>query len=104
MLFKEKTRLLELFNAINNTDITDENEIEITTLENAIYMTTKNDISCVVDMRLSLFEHQSTVNPNIPLRDLFYISATMYQNASRGMLLREIYIPGRRLFCPIRNL
>ena len=53
MLFKEKERLLELFNAVNNADVRDIEEIEITTLENAIYMSTKNDISCVVDMRLS---------------------------------------------------
>ena len=95
MLFKEKTRLLELFNAINNTDITDENEIEITTLENAIYMTTKNDISCVVDMRLSLFEHQSTVNPNMPLRDLDYVSKCF----SRYVTKRDLY-SGRKVILP----
>ena len=95
MLFKEKTRLLELFNAINNTDITDENEIEITTLENAIYMTTKNDISCVVDMRLSLFEHQSTVNPNMPLRDLDYVSKCF----SRYVTKRDLY-SGKKVILP----
>ena len=95
MLFKEKTRLLELFNAINNTDITDENEIEITTLENAIYMTTKNDISCVVDMRLSLFEHQSTVNPNMPLRDLDYVSKCF----SRYVTKKDLY-SGRKVILP----
>ena len=39
-------------------------------------MTVKNDISCVIDMRLNLYEHQSTVNPNIPLRDLDYVART----------------------------
>lgn len=48
--------------------------MEITTLENAVYMSMKNDISCVLDMRLDLYEHQSTVNPNMPLRNLFYVS------------------------------
>lgn len=42
----------------------------------AIYMTEKNDISCVIDMQLNLYEHQSTVNPNIPLRDLDYVART----------------------------
>ena len=87
MLFKEKERLLELFNAINNTDVRDVEEIEITTFENAIYMSTKNDISCVVDMRLSLFEHQSTVNPNMPLRDLDYVSKCF----SKYTMNKDIY-------------
>ena len=34
----------------------------------------KNDISCMIDTRLQLFEHQSTVNLNMPLRDLFYVA------------------------------
>ena len=98
MLFKEKERLLELFNAVNNTNVRDIEEIEITTLENApprersegaflIYMSTKNDISCVVDMRLSLFEHQSTVNPNMPLRDLDYVARCF----SKYTMNRDIY-------------
>ena len=76
MLFSEKTELLSLYNAINGTCYEDPEELEITTLKNAIYMTVKNDISCVIDMRLNLYEHQSTVNPNIPLRDLDYVART----------------------------
>ena len=38
----------------------------------------KNDVAFLVDMRLYLCEHQSTYNPNIPLRNLFYI-ASEYQ-------------------------
>ena len=87
MLFKEKERLLELFNAVNNTNVCSADEIEVTTLENAIYMSTKNDISCVVDMRLSLFEHQSTVNPNMPLRDLDYVAKCF----SKYTMNRDIY-------------
>ena len=74
MLFKEKNELLLLFNAIHGTHYEDAEELEITTLENAVYMSMKNDISCVLDMRLDLYEHQSTVNPNMPLRNLFYVS------------------------------
>ncbi len=76
MLFSEKTELLSLYNALNGTSYEDPEELEITTLKNAIYMTVKNDISCVIDMRLNLYEHQSTVNPNIPLRDLDYVART----------------------------
>ena len=35
----------------------------------------KNDLAFILDMNLYLYEHQSTMNPNIPLRDLFYIAA-----------------------------
>ncbi len=75
MIFKEKIELLSLFNAINNTHYTDPDILEINTLENAVYMSMKNDISCVLDMRMSSFEHQSTINPNMPLRYLMYVSA-----------------------------
>ncbi len=78
MLFKDKRELLSLFNAIAGTNYDDPEELEITTLENAIYMSVKNDISCVLDLQLHLYEHQSTVNPNMPLRYLLYVG-TMYE-------------------------
>jgi len=37
-------------------------------------MSMKNDVAFVIDHRLYLYEHQSTYNPNMPLRDLFYVS------------------------------
>ena len=74
MLFKDKDNLLSLYNALNNTAYTDVNELEITTLENAVYMNYKNDVSFVFEHELMLYEHQSTVNPNMPLRDLLYVA------------------------------
>ena len=59
---------------MNETDYTDVDGLEITTLENAVYMNYKNDVSFVFDFELMLYEHQSTMNPNMPLRDLFYVS------------------------------
>lgn len=87
MIFSEKRELLALYNAVNGTDYDNPDELEITTLENAVYMTVKNDISCVIDMRLNLYEHQSTVNPNMPLRDLDYVSKS-YERFRDG---RDIY-------------
>ncbi|MBQ8318058.1 MAG: hypothetical protein IJX85_06945 [Lachnospiraceae bacterium] len=89
MLFKDKKELLALYNAVNGTSYTNLDDLEITTLENAIYMSMKNDVSFVVDMVLSLYEHQSTVNPNLPLRDLDYVSrnfASFYSD-------KDIYSP-----------
>ncbi len=77
MLFRKKENLLSLYNALNKTTYTDVKNLEITTLENAIYMNYKNDISFVFDFRLMIYEHQSTVNPNMPLRDLIYVTKVL---------------------------
>ena len=74
MLYADKGNLLELYNAMTGKHYTDPGLLEINTLENAIYMTIKNDVSFLIDGRLSLYEHQSTKNPNLPLRFLLYIS------------------------------
>ena len=73
-LFKDKKKLLSLYNALNNSNYTDDDDLEIVTLENAIYMSMKNDLAFLLDCKLHLYEHQSTPNPNMPLRDLFYVS------------------------------
>ena len=74
MIFSEKEKLLELYNAVSGKNYKDPELLTINTLENAIYMSMKNDISFLIDSRLSLYEHQSTYNPNMPLRLLHYIS------------------------------
>lgn len=74
MIFREPKELLSLYNALNGTAYDDPSKLEIVTLENAIYMTMKNDLACVVDCHLNLYEHQSSVNPNMPLRDLLYVA------------------------------
>ena len=74
MIFSDKKALLSLYNAISGKDYKDPDELEIVTLENAIYMNKKNDLAFVIDSSLHLFEHQSTDSPNMPLRNLFYIS------------------------------
>ena len=74
MLFKEPEDLLTLYNAVNGTAYTDSGELQIVTLENAIYMNMKNDLAFLIDSSLNLYEHQSSVNPNMPLRDLFYVT------------------------------
>ena len=73
-IFQEKKELLSLYNAINGTDYCDEEVLTISTLDNAIYMTMKNDVSFLIYGILNLYEHQSTWNPNMPLRDFLYVS------------------------------
>ena len=75
MLFSDRKNLLSLYNAISGAHYDDPEKLEIVTLENAIYMGMKNDLAFIIDTNLFLYEHQSTYNPNMPLRDLFYISS-----------------------------
>ena len=74
MLFNNKQELMVLYNAINNTNYENPEELQITTLENAIYLGMRNDVSFLIDSRLQLYEHQSTWNPNLPYRDLLYVA------------------------------
>lgn len=95
MLFREKKKLLSLYNAMNGTNYENEEDLEINTLENAIYMNMKNDVSFVFDFKLNLYEHQSSVNPNVPVRDLFYVSKVL-QNLTQDMNLygtKKVQIP-----------
>ena len=69
---------LELYNALNGTSYTDPDALEVNTIENVIYMTMKNDVSFLVDSQMTLYEQQSTYNPNMPLRGFFYFSQ-LYQ-------------------------
>ena len=75
MIFSDRKNLLSLYNAVNGTSYKNPEELEIVTLENAIYMGMKNDLAFIIATNLFLYEHQSTYNPNMPLRDLFYISS-----------------------------
>ena len=77
-IFRDKKDLLSLYNAINGTDYQNPEELEINTLENVIYMKMKNDLSFLVGASMNLYEHQSTWNPNMPLRGLFYF-AELYE-------------------------
>ena len=77
MLFQDRKNLLSLYNAVNGTAYEDVDGLVITTLQDAVYMNYKNDVSFVFDFTLSIYEHQSTVNQNMPLRDLIYVSKVL---------------------------
>ena len=98
MLFNDRKRLLRLYNAVGRKNYTNPELLTINTLENAIYMSMKNDLSFLIDMRLNLYEHQSTYNPNIPLRFLLYLS-DLYSRLTKGMNLygtKQLMIPPPR--------
>ena len=74
MIFHKKKDLLSLYNAVNGTDYTNPDDLEIRTLDDAVYLGYKNDLSFLISDTLNLYEHQSTVNPNMPLRGLLYFT------------------------------
>ncbi len=74
MIFNNKKDLLQLYNAINHTDYQNPDDLEVNTLEDVFYLSMKNDVSFLVGGTMNLYEHQSTFNPNMPLRGVFYFS------------------------------
>ena len=71
-----KKNLLSLYNALHDTEYQDEGIIRKVRVGDVLYKNFKNDISFEADGRvLVLGEHQSTVNPNMPLRCLMYVGA-----------------------------
>ena len=95
MLYEDKENLLDLYNGVNGKSLTNADDITVNTLtdkdgvESGIFMKVKNDVSFIFDSYLNLYEHQSTVNSNIPLRMLLYVARLMYSMISRKELYRE---------------
>ena len=86
MLFSEKENLLSLYNAVTGNTYQNADDLKIVTLENAIYMGMKNDLAFMLETNIYLYEHQSTLNPNIPLRDLIYIGIEYQQYVNNKSL------------------
>ena len=78
-VFERKEDLLTLYNAINHTSYSNPDDLEITTLDDVIYLSMKNDLSFIVSATLNLYEHQSTFNANMPIRGLMYF-ARLYES------------------------
>ena len=85
-LFSDAKRGLSIFNALMGTEYSDPGELEIATLKDAVFMNRKNDVALLVEMRLLMLEHQSTINPNMPLRGLQY-----YADSMDGYIERKQY-------------
>ena len=78
--FSDKNRLLDLCNALLQTDGKNPDEIVVNTLDGVFFGNLKNDLSCLYKNNfLVMIEHQSTPNENIPLRMLFYVAELFKQ-------------------------
>ena len=82
MLMEEPEKALDVYNGLNGTNYTNPSMVEICMLERGISLTIRNDAAFIIDTELSFYEHQSTYNPNMPLRGLFYFSQ-LYQTGIR---------------------
>ena len=99
MLLQDKKRAMEIYNAINGTDYDDPELVEMTTLDDKSFsLTVRNDASFILDANLSLYEHQSTYCPNMPLRDLLYFASIIQKRIKAQK--RDIY-GGRILKIPV---
>ena len=75
LIFQDRKDLLELYNAVNNSNYTDPEELTITTIEDVVYMGMKNDLSFLIDDVLNLYEHQLYLVPICHYEDCFYFSS-----------------------------
>ena len=96
MLFgreENKENTLKLFNALNGTSYSDPNDITFTTIDGPLYLGCKNDVSFIIESEMSLYEQQSTINPNMPLRGIMYYGKIMDAYTS----MRKLNIYGESL-------
>lgn len=71
---ENRQNALSLYNAINNTNYTNEEDLEILVLRDTVYIGIKNDASFLFNHEMNLYEHQSKYCPNMPLRGLGYFA------------------------------
>lgn len=81
-IFKDREALLELYNALNRSDFDNPEDLQVTTFENIIYMTMKEDTAFLIANTLNLYEHQSSINPNMPICGFIYL-AQQYERLIR---------------------
>ena len=74
---------LALYNAINGSSYDNPDDIQFNTIEDAVYLGMKNDVSFIIVDEMNLWEHQSTYNPNMPMRFFLY-AAKLYEKYIAG--------------------
>ena len=78
-----KAWTLTLYNAVNGSHYTNPDDITFNTIEDAVYLGMKNDVSFIIVDELNLWEHQSSYNPNMPMRFFLY-AAKLYEKYIAG--------------------
>ena len=98
---ENKAWTLSLYNAVNGSDYTDPSAIEITTIQETMYISTHNDISFIIADEMNLYEQQSTYNPNMPIRMLRYAASLfekyIVQTKQDPYGRRQMHLPAPQL-------
>lgn len=93
VLFNNKENLLELYKVLHPEDAkVTVNDIEVMTMKNVLLIRRYNDAAMKIrDKLLVLSEHQSTLNPNMPVRMLFYIVEEYEKIIKEKGMMKALY-------------
>ena len=97
MLMEDSNNALSVYNALNDTNYTNPDDVEVHTLEKGVSLTVRNDAAFVVDAALSIYEHQSTVCPNMPVRSLIYYTIIISKIIKNKNNMEEVWLRFRFL-------
>ena len=90
---------MSLYNALNMSHYENPDDLEIITLDNALFLQMKNDVAFLINTNeMCLIEHSSTVCLNYPLRSLLYL-AREYE-----VILEQRNEPCLELFVKVLNI
>ncbi len=78
MLLEEPEYALDVYNALNGTDYCDAGMVKVQRIDGGVLLSVRNDASFLIDSFFNVYEHQSTYNPNMPLRFMIYFSGLMW--------------------------
>ena len=90
---ENKAWTLALYNAVNGSDYKDPSEIQINTIKEVLYMGMHNDVAFLIAEEMNLYEQQSTLCPNLPVRLLQY-AGNLYE---KYMVEKKMNKYGRKL-------
>ena len=94
---------LSLYNAVNKSSYSNPDDITITTIEDVVYMSMKNDLSFLIADTMNFYEQQSTFNPNIPIRMLTYAGMVYNSYMEKNRLNKYSpvlkHLPAPKLIC-----
>jgi len=89
-LFSDPDLLRELYCALEGVTLPPDVPVSINTLQNVLFMGKYNDISFEIGEKIIvLFEHQSSINPNMALRCLLYYSRLIEKKVSSRKLYSQ---------------
>ncbi|MGN0242758.1 MAG: coiled-coil domain-containing protein, partial [Lachnospiraceae bacterium] len=100
---EDSRRLVQLTNALLGTVFPADTEVELVTLQSILNGVFKNDLGFIISSYfMILTEHQSSLNPNMPLRELLYLAEEYTQYVATYNLSlfsqKQLTLPTPRLF------